>query len=155
MAATLATHTISSNPLRSPYVAVLPGRPALRAVPRPAARPVRAGRPAGPLVRAPQPSHTVYLRRRVLVALVLAVLGCSVWVGAGQVLAGRAPVAGGPAAVAAAPAGSSVYVAHDGDTMWSIAARFHGDLGQVEYVNQLIELNGGSFIRTGQAVVLP
>lgn len=149
MAATLSTHSISSNPLRSPYVAVLPLRPV-----RPA-RPMRAGRPAGAVVRAPRPTHTVYLRRRVLVLLALVAVACTVWVGAGQVMANSAPITDPVSAIAAAPVGSSIYVAHEGDTMWTIGARFHGSFGQVEYVNMLIDANGGSFIRSGQAVVLP
>jgi len=164
MAATIATHSISSNPIRSPYVAVLPGRTSRPHRPvgvvrpmnpaRPV-RPVRPGRPAGPLVRAAQPTHTVYLRRRVLVVLVLFVVGVAVWTGAGRASASRSTIASPAQAVAAAPAGSSVYVARDGDTMWSIASSHHGEMSQVEYTNQLIELNGGSFIRSGQVVVLP
>lgn len=160
MAATIATRPISSSPLpsrthrvgaRSPYVVVLP--PAARR-PQPV---IRAGRPAGPVALAPRPSHTVYLRRRVLVALVMVLVSAIVWLGAGRVLASSASAdaTGAQATPAQVAAPSSIYVARQGDTMWSIAARFAGQHRQVDYVNMLIDANGGAFIRSGQAVILP
>ena len=47
------------------------------------------------------------------------------------------------------------HVARSGDTMWSIAATYRGDVDHDRYVDALIRLNGGTRIEVGQAVVLP
>ena len=45
---------------------------------------------------------------------------------------------------------------HAGDTLWSIAERYHGDVAIQRYVDALVDLNGGSTeIDTGQLVRLP
>lgn len=53
------------------------------------------------------------------------------------------------------PAAPSTYVAAPGDTLWSIAQRFRGEVEIGRYVDALIDRNGGTTIRAGQAVVLP
>ncbi|MEP7048011.1 MAG: LysM peptidoglycan-binding domain-containing protein, partial [Ilumatobacteraceae bacterium] len=95
-----------------------------------------------------------------LLAIVLVLL-----VGAGHVVANRggAPAsasmirpatATGGATVAAAGA-SKLYVVHAGDTMWSIARRLHGNASLAGYLDQLIDINGGTEIQVSQALTLP
>ncbi len=56
--------------------------------------------------------------------------------------------------VAAAPV-VRIHVAQPGDTMWSIAQRYRGDVGQDRFVDALIDLNGATAIQIGQAIRLP
>jgi LysM repeat protein len=99
----------------------------------------------------PRPSTLVYVRRRLLVALVAVAVVAVVVLGAGNVLANR----GGDPASTSAVRPATTYVAHAGDTMWSIASRFHGAAGQADYVDALIEVNGGVALQVGQVVRLP
>ena len=126
MAATLAPHTLA------PYVVVVPARLA-------------------PVRRRP----LVYVRRRVLVSLMLVAVVAAVWLGAGTVLANRGGEPASASTVRPALAPAQVYVAQPGDTMWSIAERFHGSAAPTAYVDQLIGLNGGAALEVGQAITLP
>ncbi|HTH06509.1 MAG TPA: LysM peptidoglycan-binding domain-containing protein [Ilumatobacteraceae bacterium] len=99
----------------------------------------------------PVPTTTVYLRRRLLVGMVLLAVVVAVFFGAGSVLANRG---GAPASTSAVRPASS-YVAQPGDTMWSIAASHRGSSGQSDYVDALVELNGGAALQVGQVVLLP
>jgi hypothetical protein len=45
--------------------------------------------------------------------------------------------------------------AERGDSLWSIADEFHGDVDITRYLDKLIELNGGTSIEAGQLVRLP
>jgi hypothetical protein len=56
--------------------------------------------------------------------------------------------------IAAAPV-VRIHVAQPGDTMWSIAQRYRGDVGQDRFVDALIDVNGGTAIQIGQAIRLP
>ncbi|HAP75919.1 MAG TPA: hypothetical protein DCR14_07530 [Acidimicrobiaceae bacterium] len=118
---------------------------------------VRAGRPAGVLVVVPsrladrRPTTTVYVRRRVVAALVFVVVALTVWFGAGQVLANRG---GAPASTPTVRPAAS-YVVQPGDTMWSIAAVHHGAGSHSDYVDALIAANGGADLAVGQVIVLP
>jgi LysM repeat protein len=56
---------------------------------------------------------------------------------------------------AAAAAVVRIHVAQPGDTMWSIAQRYRGDVGQDRFVDALIDVNGGAAIQIGQAIRLP
>jgi Tfp pilus assembly protein FimV len=47
------------------------------------------------------------------------------------------------------------HVALPGDTLWSIADRYRGDVGRDRYIDALIDLNGGTRILAGQAIRLP
>lgn len=47
------------------------------------------------------------------------------------------------------------HVARPGDTLWSIAHQYRGDVGHERYVDALVRLNGGAGIVVGQAVSLP
>ncbi len=82
----------------------------------------------------------------VLVA-VAAVLAHDVLAGSGGVPASAAPSQ--PALV------RTTITARPGDSLWSIAERHHGDVALTQYVDVLVDLNGGPSIQAGQAVVLP
>ncbi len=99
----------------------------------------------------PRPTAEVYVRRRLLVGLVLVAVVVAVWFGAGSVLANR----GGVPASAAAVRPAITYVVQPGDTLWSIAAAHHGAAGQSAYVDLLVSRNGGATVRIGQVLTLP
>jgi LysM domain len=97
---------------------------------------------------------SVYRRRRLVVGVLLAV---PVVLG-GAVAAGELAGPGGDPA-SAVGAGTAVervtIVAQPGDSLWSIAERFHGDVSLDRYLDALIARNGGTAIQAGQAVELP
>ena len=101
-----------------------------------------------------------YTLRRVAVALLaLAVLAAGA-VGVGEVVGALADLGGRPAAASevAPTAGAAtprLHVAAPGDTMWSIAQQYRGEVGRDRYVDALIDLNGAAAIQVGQAVRLP
>ncbi|HYN33430.1 MAG TPA: LysM domain-containing protein [Ilumatobacteraceae bacterium] len=101
-----------------------------------------------------------YMVRRGAVALLaLAVLAAGV-IGVGEAVGALADLGGRPAAASeVAPAlGTStprVHVAAPGDTMWSIAGQYRGNVGRDRYVDALIDLNGDTSIQVGQAIGLP
>ena len=67
-----------------------------------------------------------------------------------------AGLAGLPASAASAEvAASSVHVAQPGDTLWSIANTYRGDVARDRFIEVLIRKNGGVEIQAGQAVWLP
>jgi len=70
-----------------------------------------------------------------------------------------AGLAGSPASAASAGsaevAASSVHVAQPGDTLWSIANTYRGDVARDRFIEVLIRKNGGVEIQAGQAVWLP
>lgn len=103
-----------------------------------------------------RPSTRVFLRRRLLVSLVLVAVAAVIWLGAGNVLANRG---GDPASAStvrpAVAATAQQYVAQPGDTMWSIALRFRGTASQADYLDALLQINGGAALRVGQTLTLP
>ncbi|MEI8241373.1 MAG: LysM peptidoglycan-binding domain-containing protein [Actinomycetota bacterium] len=99
----------------------------------------------------PAPMAQVYVRRRLLVVVVLVVTLLALWVGAGNVLANR----GGVPASAAAVRPASVYVVHAGDTLWSIASAHRGHWSIDGYVDLLQQANGGTHLQIGQQLSLP
>jgi hypothetical protein len=99
------------------------------------------------------PTASTYRRRRAVVGVVVAaVVGCGVI--AGNALAGPG---GDPASAAGAGTAQAVSTvrARTGDSLWSIAEVFHGDVSVARYVETLISLNGGTRIEAGQIVRLP
>ena len=70
------------------------------------------------------------------------------------VLSGPGGVPASATGTATAPAARHVR-AEPGDSLWSIAERFRGDVGVQRYVEALIDLNGGTAITAGQLVHLP
>ena len=101
-----------------------------------------------------RPSVQIFVRRRLLVSLVLVAIVVVVWLGAGSVLANREGDTASASTVR--PASSPhVYVARSGDTLWSIAQRFHEQYSQANYLDALISINHGSSVQIGQAITLP
>ena len=122
------------------------------------------------------PAHSVYVRRRLLVVLIALGLITAVGVSARAVLADRGGVPAstpairsanaddllGPAAAAAiaVPAPAAVatgvqYIIQPGDTLWSLAERFHATESIGNYLDDLVEANGGATIQPGQLISLP
>ena len=123
--------------------------------------------------------HAVYMRRRLVVALValgliigIAVLAHSVLADRGGVPASTpairlanldavsAAVANPDPVVIAAPspgfAGQPTrYIVQPGDSLWSLSQRFRGSVGMSTYVSTLVAANGGSTVRPGQLLELP
>lgn len=100
----------------------------------------------------PAPSSVVYIRRRLLAAVVSLAVVLGVWSGAGNVLANR----GGDPASAAAARQAASYVVQPGDSLWSIAEAHHGAVALATYVDVLVARNGGSAtIQPGQLLTLP
>jgi LysM repeat protein len=101
-----------------------------------------------------RPSPATFRRRRAVFAAIVAVLvGVGVQLGT-SVLSGPGGVPASATGAATAPA--IVHVrAEPGDSLWSIAERFHGDVSVPRYVDALIQLNGGTTIAAGQLVRLP
>lgn len=98
-----------------------------------------------------RPTTQVFVRRRLMVAMVFVAVVVAISVGAGSVLANR----GGAPASTSAVRPASTYVVQPGDTIWSIAQRFHGDRSQMVYVDSLVAINGGSALQVGQVMALP
>ena len=96
-------------------------------------------------------STHVYIRRRIVVASVLFSLLAALGVGAGNVLANR----GGEPASASAVRQATDYLVQPGDTMWSIAESHRDGANLVDYVDELIALNGGTLVQVGQLISLP
>jgi hypothetical protein len=136
--------------------AVIPAAPSRR----PARRHVVRGRahhrtaPAVPVVRPRRRSERTYRRRRAAVGLLLAGVVGSAGLVAGNVLTGPGGVPASAAGAGTAPAERSVRV-HAGDSLWSLAERFRGDVPITAYVEALISRNGGTRIEVGQVVLLP
>jgi hypothetical protein len=99
----------------------------------------------------------IYARRRLMAVFTLVAIVLVLLVGAGHVVANRggAPASASTIRPATAPVVTPMYVAQAGDTMWSIGERFHGNTSLQDYVDALIDLNGGTQIQISQAVTLP
>ena len=59
------------------------------------------------------------------------------------------------AAVDSDPPVVEIHVARSGDTLWSIAETYRGEVERHAFVDALITLNHGTSIQIGQAVRLP
>src|SRR4051812_30089668 len=95
----------------------------------------------------------IHRRRRAVAGLLLAgAVGSAV-------LAGNVLTDPGGAPASAAGAATAVPVStlrvRAGDSLWSIAARFRGDVPIARYLEALISVNGGTRIEAGQIVRLP
>jgi Tfp pilus assembly protein FimV len=130
----------------------LPGQPAHRSLRTP---PRSVARAAGRSARARQaPTDATYRRRRAVVGLLVAGVVGSAGLVAGNVLTGPGGVPASAAGAATAPLERTVR-ARPGDSLWSIAEVFHGDVSVSRYVEALISANGGTRIEAGQLVRLP
>ena len=118
---------------------------------------IRHEAPGGPVRVATIPNYAIRRAAAALVALAVLAAGA---IGVGELVGAVADLGGRPAAASeVAPAlGRStpgVHVAAPGDTMWSIAQQYRGDVSRDRYVDALIDLNGDTSIQVGQAVRLP
>jgi nucleoid-associated protein YgaU len=95
------------------------------------------------------PASQIYARRRLIAGLFLAAIVLVLLVGGGHVVAkpGGEPAVGAPA--------TASYVVQPGDTLWSIAQRFHGQAVLAEYVDALVAANGGTQLQVSQSLTLP
>ena len=106
-----------------------------------------------------RPNVPNYAIRRLLVgsvALGLAVVGLAAAVG---LLAGfqgtRASASGVQSALADTAVSAAIHVAQPGDTLWSIADTYRGDIGRNRYIDVLIGINGDTGVTSGEAIWLP
>jgi Tfp pilus assembly protein FimV len=120
--------------------------------------------PSDEFVRAPGLNGAVevpnYLLRRFIAALVALCLLAAAVVAVGEIVGALSDLGGRPAAASEitpdARTTPTVHVAAPGDTLWSIADRYRGDVGRDRYLDALIALNGGSSaLVVGQGVRLP
>ena len=98
-----------------------------------------------------------YALRRAVAAAIVVIVIALVAIAASASVGALLDVDGRPAAasdVAAAPI-VRIHVAQPGDTLWSIAEQYRGDVGQGRFVDALIAVNGGTSIQAGQAIRLP
>lgn len=113
-------------------------------------------------------AHEVYLRRRLMVALIglsvaaAACLGVRALASRGDATASIPTVTplsvGSPTVSMIDPSvygqGAGFYVVRPGDTLWSIASSLtDGNIGS--FVDELVDINGGASIAVGQRLVIP
>jgi len=100
-------------------------------------------------------SEPDYVARRFVAIVLVAVVFTVVF----AVVSAAVDSGGRPAVASDFPsAGADIvrtHVAQPGDTLWSIADVYRGDVGQGRFVDALIDANGGTVIQIGQAVRLP
>lgn len=133
----------------SAVLAPLPSRQSVRTRTHSAHAASGAGRTVVRLPRAasaPAPGPRVYRRRRAVVAVFVAALVGVIGLAVGGGEASRS-------AAGASPMRS--YLVQPGDTLWAIAAQHAGSMPMVDYVDVLVELNGGAQVRAGEWIVLP
>jgi LysM repeat protein len=102
-------------------------------------------------------THRTYVRRRLAVGASAAMLALLLALGAGSFVTGRGsePASAAAARPSIAPA-VATYVVAPGDTLWSIAGTYRGEVPRGEYVERLIAANGGrAGLLVGQRLVLP
>ena len=122
----------------------------VRPVVRPVVRPIACGD-----VGAERTAN--YAVRRVVAGLLVVVFVALLVVAASTSVGALLDVGGSPAVasnVATAPL-ARVHVAQPGDTLWSLANQFRGEVAHGRYVDALIDANGGTAIQVGQAIRLP
>ena len=119
------------------------------------------GAPAAAYRRVARPAPRPNYGARRLGAAGLIVVGLFVAaqaVGAAAAFFGSSPVlaaGGGDGDRAASSVLLDTHVARDGDSLWSIAEAYRGGADREWYIDALVELNGGTAIQVGQAVLLP
>ncbi len=97
----------------------------------------------------------VFRRRRRLASVALAAALSALGLGAHAVLTDSGSVPASAVGVGTAT-GRRQVTAQPGDSLWSIAEEHHGSVPLRQYVDALVDLNGGvTAIAAGQAVTLP
>lgn len=123
--------------------------------------PIASRVPTTPFARSSTERHPPaanYLLRRVVAAIVGLCLLAAAAVAVGEVVGAVSDLGGRPAAaseITGVDSAPAMHVAAPGDTLWSIADRYRGDIGHARYVDALVTLNGGTQVQAGQAVRLP
>jgi len=123
--------------------------------------PIPSRVPAPRPVRSSTEQHSPaanYLLRRVVAAVVGVCVLAAATVAVGEIVGAVSDLGGRPAAaseVTGADSAPAMHVAATGDTLWSIADRYRGEIGHARYVDALVTLNGGTDVQAGQAVRLP
>ena len=119
-----------------------------------------------------RPLPAVFVYRRLGACVVLALLGLGALLGARTVLADRGAVPASSAAIrlssaqqavlptaqqAVVPTGMLVgrYLVQPGDTLWSVAQRFHGSVDVADYVDRLVASHGDTSLQVGDIIPLP
>jgi hypothetical protein len=110
--------------------------------------------PPGVRARATRLDPAVYRRRRRVVGVAIAMFVAALSLAVQAAIDGPGS---GPASAAGAGTvvGSRTVRAMPGDSLWNIAEDHHGDVDINRYVDELVELNGGTSIVVGQRVRLP
>ena len=105
----------------------------------------------------PSDAHVNYAVRRAVAAALAVIVLALVALAASASIGALLDVDGRPASASDAVAAPIVriHVAQPGDTLWSIAQQYRGDVAHGRYVDALIDVNGGTAIQAGQAVRLP
>ena len=123
--------------------------------------PVSSGVPAPRAARSsaptPSPAANYVLRRIVAVVVGVCALAAAA-VAVGEIVGAVSDLGGRPAAaseISGADSTPATHVAAPGDTLWSIADSYRGDVGHARYVDALVTLNGGTDVQAGKAVRLP
>ena len=97
-----------------------------------------------------------YAIRRLLVGFGLAVAGLAATVGVFAGFQGMpASASGVQSARTDGAATPSMHVAQPGDTLWSIADTYRGDIRRDHYIDVLIRMNGDTGVISGEAIWLP
>lgn len=91
----------------------------------------------------------------VLVVVAVGAFSVSALVGALVDVGSRPAAASDIAELSADAAVVRIHVAQPGDTLWSIADQYRGEVGQGRFVDALIDANDGTAIQVGQAIRLP
>lgn len=102
-----------------------------------------------------RPAVPNYLLRRMIAGLVAVVAVFVVAAGSLALLAGFGSRTASASAAQPATSSAAVHVAEPGDTLWSIAGTYRGDVSRDRYIDALVRMNNGTSIRAGQAVSLP
>jgi LysM repeat protein len=131
-----------------------------RSVKRPVAASAANSPSNSPANSARNSSANFAARRGVVAVVAVAVVAVAAFAGAALVdavgdTAGRSAAAADIAATTPGEAMPLVHVAQSGDTLWSIANRYRGQVDHRRFVDALISLNGDTSIQIGQAIRLP
>ncbi|MCH7790366.1 MAG: LysM peptidoglycan-binding domain-containing protein [Acidobacteria bacterium] len=145
MTASIATPYRSTNPLgdrRSTATAPIRRRTDL-AFPRTSDH-------QGPATR--RHTEIVYLRRRVVLGLVLAVVAVGLFVSIATISTAGADRTDGSPVFAGEPAS---YIVQPGDSLWSIAEELAPNADRRAVVDALADVSGGASLQPGQRIYLP